>query len=414
MKFVNTSVISFFATIIKFSSNLVLNKLVALHGGTGGLALFGQFQSVNYVAMSVGQSLLNSGVIKYTSENDDIESIELVLNSAVAIITTMTVFTVVALMMSSKLLSNILFKDELEPLYINLIACSLLISMFNGIVLSWINGKKYISLHAVLNILHGLFTTLVAIILTKGYGIEGAIVSVIVSHIIMLLIQFSFYKYISELFLYKINIFPFLWGGYVKKLSSFAFVSFLSVSLMHLSSIIIRSSISDSLGWQYAGYWHSLNQLSNTYLNIASMTLGVYLLPMLSSLDTGIRVKKELLRCMMVVVPALLIALVVIFALRGVIIKFLYSADFMYVRSFFYIQLVGDFFRIIAWMLGCALVARAKLKEYFYLQVLLYFLLTLVSIAASRKVGFPAVIWAYSITQLLYFVLLFVTCNKKL
>lgn len=85
----------------------------------------------------------------------------------------------------------------------------------------------------------------------------------------------------------------------------------------------------------------------------------------------------------------------------------LYSNEFLLVKPWLQTQLLGDLFRVMAWVIGFLIVAKAKTSWYLLCEILqggLFLLLANLQIYYRSSV--LAVIDAYVLTSFIYFVIL--------
>ena len=69
MTLIKASFSSLMATIFKLSYGLLVNKLLAVYGGPSGMALVGQFQSLQQSLSGLATAGFGQGLTKYLAEN---------------------------------------------------------------------------------------------------------------------------------------------------------------------------------------------------------------------------------------------------------------------------------------------------------------------------------------------------------
>ena len=105
-----------------------------------------------------------------------------------------------------------------------------------------------------------------------------------------------------------------------------------------------------------------MNKLSSMYLMVITSSLGIYFLPKLSELKTDKELRKEILKAYKIILPILIVGLIFIYFLRAFVVGILFSSDFSPMISLFGYQLIGDFFKIAAWILAFNMVAKSMTK----------------------------------------------------
>ena len=118
------------------------------------------------------------------------------------------------------------------------------------------------------------------------------------------------------------------------------------------------------------GYWQGMMRISDGYLMLVTTSLSTYYLPKLSSLKTDNELKTEVLKGYKLILPMVLLGCIIIYFLRFFIIEILYTSDFFQMERLFMWQLVGDFFKIAAWILAYLMLARAMIKIFIITELL--------------------------------------------
>ena len=126
-----------------------------------------------------------------------------------------------------------------------------------------------------------------------------------------------------------------------------------------VSQLYIRSYVIVNISITHAGYWESMNKISSMYLMIITSSLSVYFLPKLAELKTDAAVRKEIFRAYKVILPFLALVLGMIYVFKFVIIRILFSAEFLPMSTLFKYQLIGDLFKISSWLLAFLMIAKS-------------------------------------------------------
>src|ERR1700687_647815 len=111
------------------------------------------------------------------------------------------------------------------------------------------------------------------------------------------------------------------------KLGHFSLMALASAILVPIGQLIVRGYITKSQNLVNAGLWEGINRISGMYLLVITTSLSVYYLPRLAELKTKQEIRKEVFGVYKLVIPALLVATIMIFILRKLIIQILFTKE---------------------------------------------------------------------------------------
>lgn len=148
-------------------------------------------------------------------------------------------------------------------------------------------------------------------------------------------------------------------------------MSLTTAVMLPLSHILVRDHLSNTLGWEAAGYWEAMWRLSGAYLMLITTTLAVYYLPRLSELKDPEEIKIEIYRGYKIILPITILCGVAIFQLKGILIEIMFSKDFKKMEMLFAWQLVGDTLKIGSWILSYLILSRAMVGVYVITEIFL-------------------------------------------
>lgn len=94
-----------------------------------------------------------------------------------------------------------------------------------------------------------------------------------------------------------------------------------------------------------------MNRISGLYLLFVTTSFSVYYLPKLSEIKTQVLLK-EIIKTYKIITPIIVISLILIFLLKNLVINVLFTKEFYPMKDLFFWQLLGDFFKIMSWILA--------------------------------------------------------------
>jgi PST family polysaccharide transporter len=170
--------------------------------------------------------------------------------------------------------------------------------------------------------------------------------------------------------------------------------------------MIVRNFVIKNKSITDAGLWEGINRISAMYLMVITASLSVYFLPKLSELKTQGELRNEIFSVYKLVIPFLILTTFVIYIFRMFIIHLLFTSEFNGMKELFAFQLIGDVLKIMGWVLGYLLLAKAMTKIYIVMEIVNFLLLILISYFLVKWYGSVGATLAFAIVYLVYFVVL--------
>ncbi len=406
LNLLKTSFLTLLSTIAKMISGLVINKAVSVFVGPSGLALIGQFQNTLQMMMVFAQGGINSGVTKYTAEygsgNDNLS--KLWSTSAKITLYCSIVFGAISILFSSYLSENILKSEQYGYIFI-ILGFTLVFFTLNQLLLSIINGLKQIKLFVFINITQSIYGLVFTTLLIIFFGLDGALIALVTNQSLIFFVVLWKLRRHKDILL---NRFFCGWDGvHAKKLSSYSLMAVTSVCTAPISLILVRNYIGESISWDAAGYWQAMLYISSIYLMIVTTALSTYYLPRLSEITERLELRSELIYGYKIIIPIVITLSFCIYFLKDLILWLLFSDDFKPMLDLFKWQLVGDCVKIMSWLLGYILIAKAKVKVVMFSEF--YFSLQMVglSVLFVSFYGLVGVTYAYVLNYVTHLFFMF-------
>ncbi len=403
MTLIKTSMLSAVATLIKILSGFIITKVIAVYIGPSGLALIGQLQNFIMLVKTVAGDFLKTAITKYTAEyeNDENKKYDL-WSSSFKLAFILNFVVLMGLIYFSNDLSYYLFHTLEYAFVFKILAISLPFFVSNTILLAILNGQKQIKQYIFLNIVLSIVSLFIVIILSVLYEVKGALVAYVVSQAIVFFITLIYLR--KETWL-KLKLFLFsVRKENIKKLLGFAIITLSAVLASNTSMIYIRNYISDTYSMSDAGYWQGVWLLSQVALSLITTSLATYFLPTLSVLTNKKALNKELTNAIYLIIPIAIVISFGMYFLREYIIIVLYSDKFMPMNQLFLWQMVGNVIKVLSWLFGYILVAKAMVKYTVATEILFAVTFIVSSIYFMRLCGLVGVTYAYAVSSLLHLI----------
>lgn len=407
MNFVNSSILTGFSTIVKIASNLIVTKIVAYFYGPSGMYVLGNLTNLLSFIKLVSTGGVEQGVVKYLSEHaHDRHTQKKYIIHAIQIASFFScLIGVILVLFRSKLNSWIFIKEDYHFLFIVIGLTSILFSL-NLIFLNILNGLRELKRFIVINIIGNLFALCVTLMLFYLYDLQGILLGFCIQQSIVIIPTIILVR--NDWWL-RISFVQSMDKKVVKNLFKFSSMAIVSALTIPLSLFLIRHHISDVLSEDHAGMWEALVRISSVFIIVIGASFSTYLLPTFSALK-GIELRYELLKTYKIVIPACIAIATVLFLVRILIIKLLYSDAFLQIEHLFIYQVIGDTVKAISLVTGYLIVSRGMAKAYIINELLFLISYTGLSYFLVQHYGIKGATLSYIVATslcLLFHIILF-------
>lgn len=400
MSWWKASVATAIAQAVRMIGGLIVIKVIAMYLGPEGFGRLGHFMSlIAILGVLAGGGVLN-GIVKYVAEYKNLpEKLYPFLSNALAYSLIFSTLLFVGILFSAKQISLILF-NNVE--FTQLIAFLGVIQFLYGMVTfcnGTINGLRETTKFAKIIIIGTLIGLPISYFLTIAYGFNGAVIGLAAINACLL--------FPAVLELYKLEFFKKLKFSLNKqdtiKLSKFSVMQMFSIATLPLAEMYIRSLIIHEAGWHEAGLWQSLMRLSSVYVGFFTTFLAAYYMPTLSGIFDKNHIFKYVAKYVAAIGGVFILIAVMIYTFREFVFTLIFSKEFIIPTEYLRFQLIGDLFKIMSYVIGFLIVAKAKTSLYIMgelAQTALYLgVATLLIKAGDVSKVFPA----YAISNFMYF-----------
>ena len=392
---------------------LGINKILAIYVGPAGYAALGQFQNAVQMISTLASGAINTGVTKYTAEYHDNENLQRKVWGTAGTIALLGSLVLGALVLIFReQLALVFLGDASFSLVFVWFAVTLVLLVFNALLLAILNGKKEINKYVSANIAGSLLALIITALMVVAWGLMGALIALAV---------YQSLAFFATLFL-CLKTSWFRWremvGGIDPKIASglgkFTAMALTTAVAAPLSHIFVRNHLGETLGWESAGYWEAMSRFSGAYLMLVTSTLGVYYLPKMAGLHDVGDIKRELVAVYKFLMPLTAVAGVLIYLFRGVIIQYLFSREFYPMQSLFGWQVLGDTLKIGAWIISYLMLCKSMTKIYIITEVVFSVLFVALLFLFVRELGLKGTAVAHAITYALYWFAMYHFVYKRL
>jgi O-antigen/teichoic acid export membrane protein len=413
LKLIKTSFFSAIITFIRIASGFVAGKVVAIFTGPAGVALIGQFTNFISIILTFANGAINNGVVKYTAEYEgNGAQLKILFSTSLKISIYCSAIIGVILLFGTSFISQWLFNTTIYNNPIRVLGITIILYSLNSLLISILNGKQQIKTYTLVNTAGSIIGLLFTIILVYLYKIQGALYALVLAQSIVFFVTLTMIIK-SSWFSWSYFNQPFD-KNTARKLSHFSLMAIVSALTMPVSQIVLRNLLINRLGINSAGYWQGVMRVSDGYLLLITTSLSTYYLPKLASLHTKEDLRKEIFQGYKVILPIVFVGCVLIYLLRFFIIHLLYTKEFEAMSSLFAFQLVGDFFKIAAWILAYLMVAKAMTKTFIITEILFSITYVLLGYLCVGLFNINGITIAFALNYLIYLIVMIIVFRKLL
>lgn len=401
MRVIKASLVAATVHGLRMISNLVILKLIAVYVGPVGLGVLGNFMSLTTIATVFAGGGISNGITKYVAEYSlaPLRRIRFIQSALVY----GTFFSIAIFLISlffSKNFSIYIFGNEQQAWLLPFFGLAQFFCFIGTGTVAIANGQQRYDIFAKICISAYLALIPVSWFLIIFYKVDGAAIALLLT-IACTSVPAMYFIARSGVF----NLIRFkLAHQDARNLLRFSIMLLASALFFPSAEIFIRHEISAQLGALDTGIWQAINRLSGAYLGFFSVFLSTYYMPKLSRLVEKKEILKEIQRHLVLIGVVFITFGFGLYFFKDFAIQMLFAKSFMPVGDHIGLELAGDFFRILSYVIGFLGVAKASVYLYVcaeLLQTLLYTSLTW--LALHHGGNLHTVMQGYLLTYVIYF-----------
>ncbi|KZZ36995.1 hypothetical protein A3756_11580 [Oleiphilus sp. HI0086] len=414
------------ARLVEFVIGLVKIKVSAIFLGIAGVGVFNQLNFLSqklstFTLLSTGEALVKQIAEQQTSSDElDTEGRDIVLSSLKAYISLVFVFMslvvfVILLFMSDVTVYVFGSPEHTDAFLVGIVSLPLLVinSIPYGILRAF-NGMIEIAKARIwstlVNILH-------TVPLIYYYGLEGAIASVFICHLVAL---FFNYYYAQKLYLkkYRINFKAIIRASYNKELISelLQFSGFgLTIGLYVIASeFICRAIVVSNMGIEAIGLYSPVVMWSTLFTGFLVPALTTYLYTSLCQSKSNAEISSLLNDGLRLAGFAMMPLLLLAIPYRDLIIVIFYSSDFLEVEKYLPYHFLGVLFHVWFSVLSSSMSSTGRIKQHGFFRFFFLTLDILVTYVCVDYWGLYGWMLKHIVSPVIFFFIYIIYCRNKM
>ncbi len=409
-------VFSFNSVIVlgKLIASFVVSKVSAIYLGPSGYAIVGNFKNVLQGVLGVSASGFESGIIKYIAENKgNKKQLNQIITTAFAFSVFISLVVGLFLYLFDKKLGVYILKDESLGFVFRYLSVLLPLISLNFLIIYIVNGLQKFRLYTLLVSISNLVNAIVTFLFIYFFNLEGALFASILIPFLSFIVSI-FFKDIRDLLTGIIINLKNISLKFLKSISIYIVMATYSSIMISVCYLLIRNRIILEIGLDVAGLWEAMNKISMFYMVFFSSLFTLYLLPKLAINKTVSGYYQIMKTYFKYLIPIVLVVFVGLLLFRALVVKIFLTNEFESIEQYFYLQLIGDFIKIIAFSIAYQFHAKKMVTFYFIADAILYLSFYFISIGLIDSFNLKGVFYAYILSTILYLisVSLFIVFNN--
>lgn len=401
------------ATAARLLTGLVVIKLVAWLAGPEGVGKLGQFMSLMSLLAVLAGGGISAGIVKYVAEyRHDKQKLSRLLAAALWYALIASCLMGCAALLLSRPLSLWLLGDARYENLIRLLAVAQLGIALANYILAVINGFMDVRRLAFIQVLGSALSVVMAVGLSHWLHLYGVLLALVVGQLLLLVVGLPVWR--RSPYFQRSMLRMHFDREMSLKLAAFSVMTLTSALLPPLINIAVRNHLALQFGWEQVGYWQAVSKVSDAYLLFLTTAINIYYLPKLASTHERASLAAELRNAYRILLPAVMLLAVLVYALRGWVTRILFSADFSASNTLYGPQLLGDVVKIASFMLSYLMLAKAMTRLFVISEcvfALSYLALVYVFTASFGLIG---AMYAFAVNYLFYLVFNVVVARRYL
>ena len=390
---------------LNISLSLIKNKILSVVVGPIGLGIYSQIVNLSgltYAILPIG----SMGLIRYISRyyaNERMDEISYILKYFFKRNLFFSIIFSITIILFRDTLSKWLFSgsdfSNLLVLFSIFIPLNLLLNFMD----IYLKSIREINAYVLFLSANSLVSLVCNIPLIYFFGVEGAVLALILSVLLNLLTGFVILRRYKMFLNFKSN--SVVEDLIIKNIYKIGIVGLVSMGIQNITFLSIRSLLAEKLGLNEVGIFQCVYSLSAGYFGIFFTLMGNYSIPKISSLKNTPEIIYELNSTAKFLLLIYIPLIIFMFVSRSYIIPILYSSDFTSAKYLLIFQLPAELVRAFSWIMGLWLLPNLKIKKWITFEIIFYFSFFCLSyiLISFYDMGVKAISISYLCSYILFF-----------
>ncbi|HNU59114.1 MAG TPA: O-antigen translocase [Aquaticitalea sp.] len=419
-KYINTNVLSRVAhlnttsVLVRIVAGILTSKAIAVLIGVEGMALIGNLR--NFLSAVHATAVLGfyHGLVKFIAEvKEHVKELSKTISTAFYVGYVSTLLVAFISYYNADFINGFLFSENYNYTYvIKIMAIALPFYSLNLFCFAIMNGFLKFKMMLVINIIGQFLGLGITLFLIYQSNIDGALVAAVLTPSLLLLMTFvAILNQRSLISLIKISNVDLT---ILKKFLPFATMALVSAIAVPTVSIFIRNYIIEVVGMKEAGYWEAMNRISDYCLMFIMSLMNLYFLPRFSEIENKREFRKEVFNFYKSILPYFAAGLLLVYLLRSLIVRLVFSEAFAPATELFMWQLLGDFVKVLSVVIAFQFIAKRMFWHFVIIEVFLVCMMYLTSVYLIDIYGVKGAVIGHFVSYVLFYGLVLLIFSSSL
>lgn len=400
--------------LLKVVFGFITSKFIAVFVGANGIALVGNLRNFITSIEGIATLGLENGVVKYVAEyREEKEKLHKALATIFISVIVSCVILMIVMLLFSESLNLMVFGSHYSFSFVfKALALALPFYIGNIILIAAINGFNEYKKVMYINIVGSCMGVIVSVFLIWQWLVVGALLSIIVTPALLFFVSFVTLNRELQLFS-NIRRHDFS-TRFLKKLSSYSLMALVAAVIGPMVFLAIRQYIIRHIGINDAGYWEAMCRISSYYFLFITSIITIYFLPKMAAATSNEETKMLFRQYYKGIMPLFIAGLIILYIGRELLVRLLFTKEFLPVSQLFLWQLTGDVFKAASFILGYQFYAKRLIKAFIVAELASLAVLYGSSMYLISVYQIEGVVMAHALTYFVYFTALCLYFRKNL
>ncbi len=395
--FREVTALSALSTIIRLSVMFFLNKITAVLLGPSGFAVIGHIQNIFNISQSVGGKSLQTGIVRFASQEQLKEPVSDHFRAAVIISLVGSILTGAIIIGAHALVPYGCTEQITYQWVVPLIPLSIFATSLTIIVLAHLQGTERFRRWFLFTLVTLTIQVIVSLIALKLAGLIGLVSAMIALPVIQM---------VAILFFMKNQLINFILPLPSKKslfsMNEYLLMGIVSIGVTPLVQVVIRTTLIDQCGIDQAGLWQGVLKLGELGVLLVVSTLSTWYLPRLAKAKTDEENGKVLLFYGTVVLIAGFAGMIAGAIGGKSILSLVFSDSFRDASPYLNWQLGIVIIQLLSWAFGSYFLIKGNVKEFVVLELIGQAITVVLALLLIPHCGVMGIFYSFLIEGVLY------------
>lgn len=394
--------------------SVVKSKFIAVLLGPLGVGVQGLYQSALQFVQSLTSMGLSSSAVRDVSEangSGDLNRVSIIVKTLRRLVWCTGLLGVVAVVLFSPLLSETSFGDSKHVIPFIILSLTLLTDQICAGQKVLLQGMRRLNHLAKASAIGSTLSLLVSVPLYYLYGIKGIVPTLILNSITLLFLSWIYARQVS---LPNVNLSLKETFYHGKGMLKMGFAMSWSSILVLGCAYVLRWFIRSETGTEAVGLYTAGFTIINTYVGMIFTAIGTDYYPRLAAVNNDNQLSTATVNqqgevAVLILTPLLLICIV----FMPIIVRILYSEQFLGAICFISIAVVGMIFKLGSWLIAYQFIAKGESKLFVINETITNIYFLFLNLIGYKLYGLTGLGVAFSLSYFIYFLQVYLIARRR-